>query len=209
MNLLDRAVKMVAELDEPVEMNFVRKHAPAVGGARRDAARRGHPRLLQRGGSYSANVGLAIENGGWEDEGQLQDQFLSRKGFAFNADKPGVLDQVTLRRRSRRSTPARASTRRRSRSRTSRATSTPTRPRSSPPLRTDGEAVGLRRRRDHRERAGAHALEPSARRAHQAARRSSTRAARRLRGHARDPRLHRHDGLVGDGRRRRPSSTRT
>ncbi|KAM3383723.1 hypothetical protein ACQJBY_008409 [Aegilops geniculata] len=27
MNLLDRAVKMVAELDEPIEMNYVRKHA--------------------------------------------------------------------------------------------------------------------------------------------------------------------------------------
>jgi len=43
-------------------------------------------------GSYSANVGLAIENGGWEDETQLQDQFITRKSFAFNADKPGVLD---------------------------------------------------------------------------------------------------------------------
>ena len=27
MNLLDRAIKMVAELDEPLEMNYVRKHA--------------------------------------------------------------------------------------------------------------------------------------------------------------------------------------
>ena len=27
MNLLDRAVKMAAEADEPVEMNFIRKHA--------------------------------------------------------------------------------------------------------------------------------------------------------------------------------------
>lgn len=27
MNLLDRAVKMAAEQDEPEEMNFVRKHA--------------------------------------------------------------------------------------------------------------------------------------------------------------------------------------
>jgi hypothetical protein len=44
-------------------------------------------------GSYSANVGLAIENGGWEGEQQLQDQFLSRKGFAFNADRPGQMDQ--------------------------------------------------------------------------------------------------------------------
>ena len=44
-------------------------------------------------GSYSANVGLAIENGGWEGEQQLQDQFLTRKSYAFNADKPGILDQ--------------------------------------------------------------------------------------------------------------------
>jgi magnesium chelatase subunit H len=40
-----------------------------------------------------ANVGLAIENGGWEDEAQLQEQFLTRKGFAFNADKPGMMEQ--------------------------------------------------------------------------------------------------------------------
>ena len=43
-------------------------------------------------GSYSANVGLAIENGGWESEEQLQNQFLERKGFAFNADKPGMME---------------------------------------------------------------------------------------------------------------------
>ncbi len=27
MNLLDRGIKMAAEADEPLEMNFVRKHA--------------------------------------------------------------------------------------------------------------------------------------------------------------------------------------
>jgi magnesium chelatase subunit H len=93
MNLLDRAVKMVAELDEPPEQNFVRKHsleqAEEMGCSLRDAATRV---FSNAAGSYSANVGLAIENGGWEDEKQLQDQFLSRKGFAFNADKPGVMD---------------------------------------------------------------------------------------------------------------------
>merc|ERR1711988_243537 len=93
MNLLDRAVKLVAELDEPLEQNFVRKHAleqaEELGVPLRDAATRV---FSNSAGSYSANVGLAIENGGWEGEGQLQEQFLSRKGFAFNADKPGVLD---------------------------------------------------------------------------------------------------------------------
>merc|ERR1711967_207828 len=78
MNLLDRAVKLVAELDEPLEMNFVRKHAldqaEELGVGLRDAATRV---FSNSAGSYSANVGLAIENGGWEGEEQLQEQFLS------------------------------------------------------------------------------------------------------------------------------------
>jgi len=94
MNLLDRAVKMAAEADEPLEMNFVRKHAldqaEELGVSLRDAATRV---FSNAAGSYSANVGLAIENGGWEGEEQLQQQYLSRKGFAFNADKPGMLEQ--------------------------------------------------------------------------------------------------------------------
>merc|ERR1719298_14825 len=71
MNLLDRAVKMVAELDESIEQNFVRKHAleqaEELGVSLRDAATRV---FSNAAGSYSANVGLAIENGGWEDESQ-------------------------------------------------------------------------------------------------------------------------------------------
>jgi len=94
MNLLDRAVKMVAELDEPLEQNFVRKHALEQAEEMQCTLREAATRVFSNAaGSYSANVGLAIENGGWEDEAQLQEQFLSRKGFAFNADKPGVLDQ--------------------------------------------------------------------------------------------------------------------
>jgi len=95
MNLLDRAVKMAAEADEPLEMNFVRKHAleqaEELGVTLRDAATRV---FSNAAGSYSANVGLAIENGGWEGEQQLQEQFLTRKGFAFNADRPGMMEQA-------------------------------------------------------------------------------------------------------------------
>jgi len=93
MNLLDRAVKMAAEADEPLNMNFVRAHAldqaEELGVSLRDAATRV---FSNAAGSYSANVGLAIENGGWEGEQQLQDQFISRKGFAFNADRPGMME---------------------------------------------------------------------------------------------------------------------
>ncbi len=94
MNLMDRGIKMAAEADEPLEMNFVRKHAleqaKELGVTLREAAARV---FSNAAGSYSANVGLAIENGGWESENQLQEQFLSRKGFAFNADKPGMMEQ--------------------------------------------------------------------------------------------------------------------
>jgi magnesium chelatase subunit H len=93
MNLMDRGIKMAAEADEPLEMNFVRKHALAQAEELKITLREAACRVFSNSaGSYSANVGLAIENGGWEDEGQLQEQFLSRKGFAFNADKPGMME---------------------------------------------------------------------------------------------------------------------
>ncbi|KAG7348089.1 cobaltochelatase [Nitzschia inconspicua] len=94
MNLMDRGIKMAAEADEPLDQNFVRKHAleqaEELGVTLREAAARV---FSNSAGSYSANVGLAIENGGWEGESQLQEQFLTRKGFAFNADKPGMMEQ--------------------------------------------------------------------------------------------------------------------
>merc|ERR1719230_509355 len=77
-------------------MNYVRKHAKEqaaeLGLGIREAATRV---FSNAAGSYSANVGLAIENGGWESENQLQEQFVGRKGFAFNADKPGMMTQST------------------------------------------------------------------------------------------------------------------
>jgi len=94
MNLMDRGIKMAAEADEPSDMNFVRKHALAQAEELNVSLRTAAARVFSNSaGSYSANVGLAIENGGWEDEAQLQEQFLTRKGFAFNADKPGMMEQ--------------------------------------------------------------------------------------------------------------------
>jgi magnesium chelatase subunit H len=91
MNLLDRAVKTVAELDEPLEMNFVRKHAleqsASLGVSVREAATRIYSNAS---GSYSSNVNLAVENSSWNDEKQLQDMYLSRKSFAFDSDTPGA-----------------------------------------------------------------------------------------------------------------------
>jgi magnesium chelatase subunit H len=90
MNLLDRAVKLAAEQDEPYEMNFVRKHAveqaEELGLSIREAATR---IFSNASGSYSSNVNLAVENSSWNDESQLQEMYLNRKSFAFNSDSPG------------------------------------------------------------------------------------------------------------------------
>ena len=94
MNLLDRGIKLAAEADEPDDMNFVRKHAKEQAAEMQVSLREAACRVFSNSaGSYSANVGIAIENGGWESEDQLQNQFLERKGFAFNADKPGMMEQ--------------------------------------------------------------------------------------------------------------------
>ncbi|MBF2076038.1 MAG: magnesium chelatase subunit H [Synechococcales cyanobacterium C42_A2020_086] len=94
MNLLDRAIKMAAEADEPIEMNFVRKHAlkqaEDMGINLRQAATRV---FSNASGSYAANVNLAVENSTWESESELQDMYLARKSFAFNSDNPGMMDQ--------------------------------------------------------------------------------------------------------------------
>lgn len=94
MNLLDQAVKLAAESDEPLEMNFVRKHAleqaAEMGVSLRDAATRV---FSNASGSYAANVNLAVENSTWEDESELQKMYLNRKSFAFNSDNPGMMGQ--------------------------------------------------------------------------------------------------------------------
>jgi hypothetical protein len=73
MNLLDRAVKMVAELDEPPEMNFVRKHALEQAAELNVSIREAATRVFSNAsGSYSSNVNLAVENSSWNDEKQLQ-----------------------------------------------------------------------------------------------------------------------------------------
>ncbi|QLE57253.1 magnesium chelatase subunit H [Nostoc sp. TCL26-01] len=94
MNLLDQGVKMAAEADEPLEMNFVRKHAlqqaEDMGINLRQAATRV---FSNASGSYSSNINLAVENSTWDSEAELQEMYLKRKSFSFNSDNPGIMDE--------------------------------------------------------------------------------------------------------------------
>ena len=94
MGLIDQGVKLAAEADEPLELNFVRRHAleqaEIQGSSLRDAATRV---FSNASGNYSSNVNLAVENSSWEQEEELQEMYLNRKTFAFNADNPGEMNQ--------------------------------------------------------------------------------------------------------------------
>ena len=94
MALIDQAVKLAAEAEEPLEMNFVRRHALEQAEAQGLSLRAAATRVFSNAsGSYSSNVNLAVENSSWEQESELQDMYLQRKTFAFNADNPGEMNQ--------------------------------------------------------------------------------------------------------------------
>ncbi len=94
MNLLDKAVKMAAEADEPLEMNFIRKHAMKQAEDMGINLRQAATRVFSNAsGSYASNVNLAVENSTWESENELQEMYLTRKSFAFSSDNPGTMEQ--------------------------------------------------------------------------------------------------------------------
>jgi magnesium chelatase subunit H len=85
--LLAEAALMAAEADEPVEENFIRKHALAFiaqhGGDMSQAALRV---FGNADGAYGANVNSLVGSGQWENEDELADAYLARKGFAYGTD---------------------------------------------------------------------------------------------------------------------------
>ena len=93
VKLLAEAALVCASADEPDEQNFIRKHTLAamqeLGVDLPTAALRV---FGNSEGSYGSNVNLLLETGRWEDENQLADLFVQRKGFAYGTDgkcRPG------------------------------------------------------------------------------------------------------------------------
>ncbi|MBI1297324.1 magnesium chelatase subunit H [bacterium] len=100
MNLLDKAVRLAAEADEPVDMNFVRKHTQAhaseLGISISDAATRV---FSNAPGAYGANVNHLVESSNWENDDELSDMFMTRKSFAYSR-KGGWTNQRAIMERS-------------------------------------------------------------------------------------------------------------
>jgi len=96
MKLLAEAALLAAQADEPAEQNYIRKHTLAHlakhGGTIEDAALRV---FGNSDGTYGANVNSLVGEGGWNDEDELAEAFVKRKGFAYGVDgKPARHDTV-------------------------------------------------------------------------------------------------------------------
>ena len=94
--LLAEAALLAASADEPVELNFVRKHALAFqsenGGELDQAALRV---FGNADGAYGANVNMMVGNGAWNDEDELAEAYIKRKGFAYGVTgRPERHDKV-------------------------------------------------------------------------------------------------------------------
>ena len=98
VDLIDRAVRLVAELDEPVEDNFVRKHALAdrerllAGGVTDEQARRRATARIfgAKPGAYGAGLLALIDARNWHDTADLAEVYTVWSGHAYGRGLDGV-----------------------------------------------------------------------------------------------------------------------
>jgi magnesium chelatase subunit H len=90
VQLLDKAVRLVAQLDEPLELNYVRKHVLLQVEQDRCDADDAAVRVFSNApGNYGTNVNFMVMDSQWEREETLGDLFVTRKCFAYGRDSKG------------------------------------------------------------------------------------------------------------------------
>jgi len=100
IKLLAEAAFLAASADEPIEQNFIRKHALAYiqdnGGSDVIDMETASLRVFGNAeGAYGSNVGSLIDNSRWEDGDELAETFSRRKGFAYGrAGRPVQQSQL-------------------------------------------------------------------------------------------------------------------
>lgn len=97
IKLLAQAALLAAEADEPIEQNFVRKHAleyqAQMGCDMETAALRV---FGNADGTYGANVNLLVDCSQWEDEAELSNTYMKRKGYAYGVSGQPKLQKKEL-----------------------------------------------------------------------------------------------------------------
>jgi magnesium chelatase subunit H len=84
IKLLAEAAFLAASADEPLELNFIRKHALAYQAEHGGDLETASLRVFGNAeGAYGSNVGSLVDNSGWDDTDELAETYTRRKGFAY------------------------------------------------------------------------------------------------------------------------------
>lgn len=99
-SMLAEASYLAATADEPVSMNFIRKHALAYSESHGcDIEAAAYRVFSNADGAYGANVNMLIGSSSWSDDQEIADTYTNRKSFAINrkgktSHQAEVLDAV-------------------------------------------------------------------------------------------------------------------
>ena len=90
VTMLDDAMRLVANLDEPDDVNYVRAHARADLAEHGDE-RRATTRIFGSApGAYGAGLLPLMESGNWRDDADLAQVYTAWGGFAYGRDLDGA-----------------------------------------------------------------------------------------------------------------------
>jgi len=97
IKLLAEAAFLAASADEPVEQNWIRKHALAYQKEHGCTLEIASLRVYGNAeGAYGANVNNLIESSQWNQEGELAETYTRRKGFAYGRSGRAVQQTALL-----------------------------------------------------------------------------------------------------------------
>ena len=97
IKVLAEAAYLAAAADEPIEQNFIRKHALAYQKSNACDLETAALRIFGNAESaYGANVNMMIDNGLWRDENELAETYTRRKSFAYGRSGKPILHSDLL-----------------------------------------------------------------------------------------------------------------
>ena len=107
MDLIDSAVRAIAELDEPPDANPIAANArqragelAAQGVEQQQSWRQATSRLFgSKPGAYGAGLQVLIDEGGWNDRTDIADVYLSWSSYAYGSGQDGASAAADLAKR--------------------------------------------------------------------------------------------------------------
>jgi magnesium chelatase subunit H len=96
MDQLDRLIKAAAKADEPIEMNYVKKHVDEALAAGTEFDSATARQFTQAPGAYGTYVDDMVEDSAWETDSDLDDLFIRRNCSAYGGGRKGEKETEIL-----------------------------------------------------------------------------------------------------------------